>query len=61
MTGILFMSSQDRPDGSRYVMRRHTWGFSETVLRFRIIDGKHRWDTVSHEEHRLPATKEPTK
>ena len=59
MTDILFMSSQDRPDGTRYVMRRHTWGFSETILRMRVVNGKCRWDRIAHVEHKVgPALEE---
>lgn len=58
LSGVQFMSTRDRSDGTRYVMRRHTWGFSETTLRLRNINGKLRWDTISHVEHRVPTTAE---
>jgi hypothetical protein len=49
---VLAVSARDRADGTRYVMRRHTWGFSETVFRFRTVNGHGRWDTITHTEHR---------
>jgi hypothetical protein len=47
---IHFISHVDRPDGTRYVMRRHVWGFSETVLTRE--DGE-KWKTLSHREYRF--------
>lgn len=45
---ITAVGHRDRADGTRLVIRRHSWGFSETVLR-RGENG--RWQTVTHVEH----------
>lgn len=39
--------TNDTSAGTRFVIRRHTWGFSETLLRH---NGS-RWETVEHREY----------
>lgn len=46
---VLAMGHRNREDGSRLVIRRHPWGFSETILK---REGEY-WKTVKHTEYRL--------
>lgn len=44
---LRFIGHVDRDDGTRFVVRRHAWGFSETLLRKE--DDK--WKTLHHAEY----------